>query len=286
MNAFKFFELFSTLSLVLGLTPWDFNGTTPGIKDIIIGRCTQFQQLNSQNRNPALYTDVDCTKVWNLFSNSFSFKDTCRSGEVTEKNYEPLFNLIGSKVPLTNQALFWSGTRHIVHEYTSVESNYFTLEDTFPGYIANDLKWCGCENCLYGIDYNSCNKSCSLSTLDSYWSYASRLFAQNAKGTAYVMVNGTTSSGFTAYYNMSYFGKIELPTMGKMKQVSRLVVVVVNDLDTELKEKCGEGSLVNLVEDAIKAGIKKVECIDQPRVTIFLLCAKYPNSKQCLSMLN
>ncbi|XP_002161034.1 ADP-ribosyl cyclase/cyclic ADP-ribose hydrolase isoform X1 [Hydra vulgaris] len=286
MKALGSFSFFLTLSIVCGMKPWEYKGSTPAIKEIILGRCAQFEEIKPQNHNQALYIDVDCAKVWSSFSNSFASKDTCKGNEITEKSYEAFFKLAASKKPLTDQALFWSGTRYIAHEYTAVQSNLYTLEDTFPGYLANELKWCGCKNCKDGIDYNNCDKDCAFKNQDPYWSSASRLFAENAKGTAYVMVNGTTSDGFTAYYNKSYFGRIELPTMGKMKQVNRLVVVVVNDLDVKPKEKCGEGTLINLVQDATKAGIKKVECIDQPRDTLFLLCAKYPNARQCVSMSN
>ena len=30
--------------------------------------------------------------------------------------------------------MFWSGTRVIVHDFTYVNHNFYTLEDTFAGY--------------------------------------------------------------------------------------------------------------------------------------------------------
>nr|XP_047143636.1 ADP-ribosyl cyclase/cyclic ADP-ribose hydrolase-like [Hydra vulgaris] len=223
MNVFVFFSVLTFISHIYAYVPWEFNGTTPNINEIIIGRCLQFKLVSSQNRNPALYVDADCKK-----------------------------------------ALFWSGTRQIVHDYTAVQNYFFTLEDTFAGYIVNNLQWCGCKSCQGGINFNSCNKSCTNYALYSYWLKASKTFAENANGTAYVMVNGTTDSGLTAYFSKSYFGMVELPTMGQKKQVTQLVVIVVNNLETKPKEKCGQGSLINLVQDAYKVGINKVKCIDQP----------------------
>ncbi|XP_065684421.1 ADP-ribosyl cyclase/cyclic ADP-ribose hydrolase-like isoform X1 [Hydra vulgaris] len=282
MNVFVFFSVLTFISHIYAYVPWEFNGTTPNINEIIIGRCLQFKLVSSQNRNPALYVDADCKKVWDLFNSSFSFKDSCQN----ESNYESLFNLVGFKKLLTDQALFWSGTRQIVHDYTAVQNYFFTLEDTFAGYIVNNLQWCGCKSCQGGINFNSCNKSCTNYALYSYWLKASKTFAENANGTAYVMVNGTTDSGLTAYFSKSYFGMVELPTMGQKKQVTQLVVIVVNNLETKPKEKCGQGSLINLVQDAYKVGINKVKCIDQPEDVMFLLCSKYPKAKQCLSMSN
>ncbi|XP_047123242.1 ADP-ribosyl cyclase/cyclic ADP-ribose hydrolase isoform X1 [Hydra vulgaris] len=266
-------------SLTFSYVPRNFNGTTPNIKEIIIGRCNQFQQVSSQNKNPALFVNVDCQQFWSLFNSSFAFKDSCNYGEINESSYDLLFNLTKSDSLLKDQAMFWSGTRQIVHEYTYIKNSFFTLEDTFNGYVANDLNWCGCKTCPDGINYNNC-MGCTKAT-DSFWARASRTFAENASGTAYVMVNGTTDKNYTAYYNGSYFGRIELPTLGKMKQITSLVILVINNLDTTPKELCGQGSLAKLVQDANKLGIFNINCIDDPRDTYFMQCAKYPNAQEC-----
>ena len=98
--------LFSfSLSFSSAYMPWIFTGTTPNIKEIIIGRCNQYQELNFQNRNPALYMDVDCKQVWDLFNSSFSFKDSCRSGEINDTSYDPLFKIINNKKLLNDQVV-------------------------------------------------------------------------------------------------------------------------------------------------------------------------------------
>ena len=102
----KFLAVLGTFSFSSAHIPWDFNATTPSIKEIIIGRCNQYQELNFQNRNPALYMDVDCKQVWDLFNSSFSFKDSCRSGEINETSYDPLFKIINSSTFLTDQVVF------------------------------------------------------------------------------------------------------------------------------------------------------------------------------------
>ncbi|KAK2115528.1 hypothetical protein P7K49_006154 [Saguinus oedipus] len=39
--------------------------------------------------------------------------------------------------------LLWSRTKDLAHQYTQVQRDVFTLEDTLLGYLADDLTWCG-----------------------------------------------------------------------------------------------------------------------------------------------
>ncbi|XP_065670190.1 ADP-ribosyl cyclase/cyclic ADP-ribose hydrolase isoform X2 [Hydra vulgaris] len=267
--------------------PWIYNGTTPEIEKILNGRCLEYKLFDPNSRNPSLFVDVDCDIVGGKFKNSFAYKDSC-TDKFDESSYDEFFNVVNNKKSLNNQALFWSGIKGFAHDYSHIKDGVYTLEDTFSGYLINDLSWCGCKpktpDCIDGVNYVRCNKSCN-SPSDSFWSRASRTFAENANGTAYVMVNGSTAENITAYYNGSYFGKIELPTLGKMKKVNLLIVLVVFNLDNEPKEKCGKGSLVNLVSDAKKYGLN-VQCKDKPSDTLFLLCAKYPQARECVKMSN
>jgi len=253
-------------------SPWDFNGTTPGLEYIILGRCHEYKQINELNRIAEV--DINCTKFWDKFKASFAYKDVCNE---TEKDYDDLFDLMedGKK---SDNLMFWSGTTGFVHALTSVSNyRYVTLEDTFSGYVANKLRWCG-FNRTGGIDYDMCNKSC-LNRV--YWARASRNLAKKAKDTAYVLLNGTTEEGKTAYFNGSYFGREELPKLGGLHQIKKLVVYVVLDLDKEPKEKCGQGTLKQLEADALKHGIPKVECHNNPALVKAVLCAQKPDAKQC-----
>lgn len=257
--------------------PWNFNGTTPSLEIIFRGRCSQYQELNPDNRLPSLTENINCTDVWNIFSKVFEYKEQCKT-KIVEKDYDEYFEKVSNKKKLVNKAMFWSGTREIVHDFSFVNTDYFTLEDTFPGYVANALNWCGCSTCQDGLNFQYCNKSCS--QINPHWDGASRNFARSAAGIAYVMVNSTQAEPFTAYWNGSTFGRIELPTLGKEKLVKHLEVYLVSDIDKKPRERCGEGSLVNLVEDAKKYGIT-INCIQDPKMVESLLCAKYPKSEQC-----
>ena len=58
-------------------------------------------------------------------------------------------------------------------------------------------------------------------------------------------MNGTTKKGDTAYYRGSFFGRVELPTLGRLKQIDKLVVLLALDPDVKPKEKCDEGKRKN-----------------------------------------
>ena len=42
-----------------------------------------------------------------------------------------------------SQAVFWSKSSELAHQYTQVQQEMFTLEDTLLGYLADGLRWCG-----------------------------------------------------------------------------------------------------------------------------------------------
>jgi len=114
-----------------------------------------------------------------------------------------------------------------------------------------------------------------------YWSRASRILAEKAEKKAYVILNGTTTGIFTAYWTGSIFGKTELPRLGSLGKVKKLVILVAMDVDRPPKERCGEGTLVDLQKDAKKYGIPEFECNDNPIVVMGILCAKFPHSAPC-----
>ena len=54
--------------------PWVYNGTTPGLQSIILGRCYEFKEFNHLNRMKDFSVDVPCVKVWEEFRKSFAYK--------------------------------------------------------------------------------------------------------------------------------------------------------------------------------------------------------------------
>ena len=83
-----------------GKKPWQFQGTTPGIKDIVLGRCYTYLELSLANRNNGLTINVDCNKLWETFRNCWAGKDPC---SVTEDSYRSLFVLLNTKRTVKNK---------------------------------------------------------------------------------------------------------------------------------------------------------------------------------------
>ena len=79
---------------------WETNGTTPNIKEIIIGRCWQYQAIVKLNRLDSLTMDVNCTEVWEAFHNVVKFKDSCT---LTKEDYMPVFDLMQRKKKLKDK---------------------------------------------------------------------------------------------------------------------------------------------------------------------------------------
>jgi len=265
-------------------SPSNYNGTTPDLESIVKGRCSQYKVFN---RDPELQVKVDCNELWNTFTKAFINKDPCKVNFTGA--YKKIFELIDNKQFYTNKTMFWTGTRDVVHDFTHVNDDYRTLEDTFAGYFANDLNWCGCDNCAGGIDYDFCNETCNKlipfhGYTSEYWAEASRIFALKAKGVVSVLINGTQKGNNTAYYIGNNFGHVELPTLGEQAKkgiVTMLNVYVINDIDEKPKESCGEKTIKRLVEDAHRYGIEKVHCYDEPLMVKSVLCAKYPDAREC-----
>lgn len=86
--------------------PWKFNGTTPSLKAIFLGRCAQYQELNVANRLPSLFENVNCSEMWELFTKAFKNKTQCVSN-ITEQSYEDYFSKLNSSRKLVNKVFAW-----------------------------------------------------------------------------------------------------------------------------------------------------------------------------------
>ncbi|KAJ8790050.1 hypothetical protein J1605_004802 [Eschrichtius robustus] len=122
-------------------------------------------------------TDRDCQKIREAFRNAFISKDPCSA---TEEDYHPLMKLVNQTVPC-DKTVFWSKTKKLAHQYTKVQREMFTLEDTLLGYIADDLSWCG----------DAGSHVCML----RHGVFVFK-FAANACGVVQVVLNGSISNAF------------------------------------------------------------------------------------------
>ncbi|KAF3703748.1 ADP-ribosyl cyclase/cyclic ADP-ribose hydrolase 1 [Channa argus] len=111
-------------------------GTTPNIKQIVVGRCYNYITLI----NPRLR--CDCEAIWRQFEEAVMRQSSCN---VTMEDYHDMFNAVPQSWPC-DRFLFWSKTRTLMHSYAAVVRDVWTLEDTLVGYMFNDLIWCGQED--------------------------------------------------------------------------------------------------------------------------------------------
>uniref|UniRef100_A0A672J713 ADP-ribosyl cyclase/cyclic ADP-ribose hydrolase n=1 Tax=Salarias fasciatus TaxID=181472 RepID=A0A672J713_SALFA len=110
------------------------HGTTPHIKHIVMGRCYSYSALV----NPGL--SYDCEEIWRRFEEAVVHPTTCN---VSVQDYHPMFNLMPQIWPCDKVSSFhFSSLKHRVVSQ-SVLRHFWTLEDTLPGYMFNDLIWCG-----------------------------------------------------------------------------------------------------------------------------------------------
>ncbi|CAN9506431.1 unnamed protein product [Ophioblennius macclurei] len=251
------------------------HGTTPHIKHIAIGRCYTYKTLV----NPALR--YDCEEIWRRFEEAVIHPATCN---VSVQDYHPMFNLMPQIWPC-NKFLFWSKTRSLMHSYAAVLGQFWTLEDTLPGYMFNDLIWCGLDK-ESGFDHSSCPEwsACERHPVYSLWKKASQNFAEMACGNITVLLNGSVVNAFS---RRSMFGSVELDSLNP-ERVDHVNIKVVTNLEGPHIESCHKGSIVNLIHILQFRGFRWT-CTDADQILTNLQCIqdqKRSSSQTCASSLN
>ncbi|XP_044274294.1 ADP-ribosyl cyclase/cyclic ADP-ribose hydrolase 1 isoform X1 [Varanus komodoensis] len=273
--AFQLGKKESTSSEVL---QWKGKGTTEQLREIILGRCYNY----IATINPDL-RDKDCIAIWDMLEHAFMYKHPCNA---TEKDYQPMMDVAHHSIPCNKvttvcaprKSLFWSKTNDLVHRYTKATRNYFTLEDTLPGYIADGLSWCGNPSSP-GINYNSCPKwtECENNPSSIYWKMASKMFAEAACGTVQVMLNGSIGGG--AYRDNSILGSVEMVNLNPDK-ISKVQIWLMHDIDGPQSESCMGHSVTKLKEILERRKIS-VSCKDNYRPVQLLQCTNNPDHAAC-----
>ncbi|XP_066918488.1 ADP-ribosyl cyclase/cyclic ADP-ribose hydrolase-like isoform X3 [Clytia hemisphaerica] len=247
-------------------------GTTPGLKEVFIGRCWQYQSISEHNKLPELKVNINCTKLWLAFYDSFAFKDPCTVGV---DDYKTFFYMLHTSRKIKN-ALFWSGMHDLVTDFTFINDDYIVIGDTLTGYLLNNLNWCGGTD-ADGLNSTSCSKTCNVMT--PAWTLASSEFAKRSTETAKVLLNATRANNKDAYADGSFFRTVEMPEL----QVDKLVVYLASSIGKEVRERCADSiSMENIRADAEAKNIQ-VECIDQPSLVLNVYCLKYPKAKECVN---
>ncbi|XP_065060048.1 ADP-ribosyl cyclase/cyclic ADP-ribose hydrolase-like [Rhopilema esculentum] len=247
------------------------NGTTANIKEIFTGRCFDYLEF----RYSSGLQGKNCTDLFRIFEKEFNNNTKCSddfSGMFTD-----FFQAVDQGPTSKDRALFWSGTMSVAHSISKVSKDYITLEDTFPGYIANDLNFCGEDT--VGFNYAQCSCKWDSSQKKVFWQKASTQFAKNARGNINVLINGTRHDQNAAYRNTSIFATVELPNLNP-SAVTLVKILVGMDLDRKPRETCGHKSIKKLRND-IEARNMTVQCIDEPRIVFDILCTIYKNENSC-----
>ncbi|XP_060044316.1 ADP-ribosyl cyclase/cyclic ADP-ribose hydrolase 1 [Erinaceus europaeus] len=202
----------AVLALVIGLgmglgfwrslraPAWHGRGTSANFSQRVLKRCSSY----SRGSVPEL-GGKRCPEIVAAFENAFLSKDPC---QITEEDYQPLINLTQQSIPC-GKFLFWSRSKKLAHRYTRQKKEFFTLEDTLLGRLADGLTWCG-EKGSPEMNYQSCphwKEDCAKNPVLVFWVLASRRFAENACGEVTVMLNGSQSNAFS---RSSMFGSIEV----------------------------------------------------------------------------
>ncbi|XP_054438215.1 ADP-ribosyl cyclase/cyclic ADP-ribose hydrolase 1 [Pteronotus mesoamericanus] len=251
---------------------WNGKGTTPHFPEIVLGRCYTYTQV----KRPEL-SNKDCQEIAKVFQKAFLSKDPCLS---VEQDYQPLMELTRQAIPCS-KSLFWSKSNELAHQYTRIQQEMFTLEDSLLGYIADGLTWCG-DAGSSEMNYQSCphwRKDCLNNTVSVFWDTVSRQFAENACGVVQVVLNGSHSNTFD---KNSTFGRVEVHNL-QAEKVPTLQAWVMHDLEGAHRHTCSS-SLINDLKVILSTRNISFTCEDNYRPIRLLQCVKNPEHSFCSSV--
>ncbi|KAF5927004.1 hypothetical protein HPG69_001637 [Diceros bicornis minor] len=189
---------------------------------------------------PPQVLDKDCQKIQEAFIKSFTSKDPCN---VTEQDYQLFIELTNEIVPC-DKTVFWSKTKELAHQYTEIQQEMFTLENTLLGYIVDGLRWCG-DAGSSEINYKSCpdwREECFNNSVSVFWNAVSKRFAEDACGVVHVVLNGSLIKAFD---EKSTFGRVEIRNLHPQK-VHTLQAWVMHSIGGIASISCSSSSIFNL----------------------------------------
>ncbi|XP_005402578.1 PREDICTED: ADP-ribosyl cyclase/cyclic ADP-ribose hydrolase 1 [Chinchilla lanigera] len=249
---------------------WNGAGTTRNLLELVLGRCYSYTQLVRLDLR-----SKDCPKILDAFKNAFISKNPCN---ITKEDYEPLLDLVNQTVPC-NKSLFWSKSKDLAHQYTRVQGEMFTLEDTLLGYLADDLTWCGDPGSAE-LNHQSCPhwNECLSNPGSVFWKVISQKFAESACGVVQVMLNGSLSEPFR---KSSTFGSVEVFNLDPRK-VHTLQAWVMHDIGGISSDSCSSAS-INELKSIVTERNMTFTCQNNYRPVRFIQCVKNPEHPSCTS---
>ncbi|XP_064142131.1 ADP-ribosyl cyclase/cyclic ADP-ribose hydrolase 2 isoform X2 [Loxodonta africana] len=197
---------------------WSGEGTSPHLRTIFLGRCSDYSSLLSPQQR-----DKNCTAIWEAFSVVLD-KDPC---SVLPSDYDLFINLSRHSIP-RDKSLFWENNHLLVTSYADNARRFMPLRDVLYGRVGDFLSWCRQKNAS-GLDYQSCPTSddCENNPVDSYWKRASIQYSTDSSGVIYVMLNGSDPKG--AYPVRGFFADYEIPNFQKDK-ITRFEIWVMHEI--------------------------------------------------------
>ncbi|CAH2299846.1 ADP-ribosyl cyclase cyclic ADP-ribose hydrolase 2 [Pelobates cultripes] len=250
---------------------WGGDGTTPNLGEIIIGRCYDY----IETVNPSAGRK-NCSEIWEAFKSAFVNKDPC---SIFPSDYELYINLTFHNIP-PNKSFFWENNKDLVHRYSDRTKRYMPLGDTLPGWLGDNLNWCGVAN-EPGMDYISCptTTECEYNAQESFWRIASVTYAKYSYGEIQIMLNGSTPGG--AFPVPSFLADYEIPNFDTNK-ISKVNIWVMDDIGGADIDSCGKNSL-SVLETMLGSKHLSYSCVDNYRPVKILQCVDFPGHIDCIT---
>lgn len=190
---------------------------------------------------------TQCSFAWTAFKVAFGLKDP---SAVTAEDYDTYFDVLPVKSP-ANTAVYWSGMSvesvvELLSQYPKISSIVNQVSSRIVNTMMKDdnvLCWCG--NTTAFLDTVN---PCPTTPVVKFWEAFSCHFGESGRGIVFLIVDGNRKGG--AFQNTSFFAKFEFPKLISAR-INRLVVININDCNSKIVEKCGEGTLKQLEDQAV-----------------------------------
>ncbi|XP_030830176.1 ADP-ribosyl cyclase/cyclic ADP-ribose hydrolase-like [Strongylocentrotus purpuratus] len=284
------YTIFLYLSPILAVTVAYNNpgpGTTHNITDILIGRCEEYRKCLLGEPCLPSYRNVNCRAAVESFLGGIRNVDPCST---PYNAYDEFFKMV-PPTTVRNTTMFWSGVSGTnVHlDVAQVTPDFSVLEETFPGYMANNLSWCGAtdgDETGLGLNFTVCPQwsgaTCPNNTKATFWAKASKMLATQAVGDVYVVLNAQRPGG--AFNNYSFFATEEAPNLNPDVVTNVTIYLIPNftlPIPNEMyAETCTNGSVLYLRNFLMNMNLN-VTCVKNPKEIMWLQCARFADSPYC-----
>ena len=188
-----------------------------------------------------------CDDAWDSFTAGFRFKDP---NSVTEEDYSQYFTGVLAVISAPNSSVFWSGVPRVVEEISNrhnISSSFNEISSKILNILNEDFNvtcWCGNKTAILDTV-----NPCPVQPSAAFWKAFSSHFGEAGKGVVFFVADGNRKGG--AYENTSFFATVEFPKLTHPRVV-RLIVIDIYECNHKIVEKCGEGTLKLLEEQAVK----------------------------------